>query len=869
VGTRLLALALASLAWACPRAEPAGAPTSAPWPHRVWDRRHGLPDQRVLAVCQTRDGFLWIGTRNGLARFDGQSFTAFSRQTHAALPSDLITALVEDRDGSLWIGTPEGLLRWDGRQFRVVPLPVPVPGEVAAVRGLTPARGGGVWVSTAHALVRAQGAESRLVAQGRDGDCAALWEDADGTLWVAGSYTLRRFNAALEEQPGWRHPDHAEGGVGITAAARDAAGRLVVQSQKLNPGAALGGYHRLQLWEVGEGRWQLLHTVPEANSGRPLFLLPLRDGSLLWPDSPSGLERLHDGRLSPIPAPWLPAEEYALCALEDHEGGLWLGTENSGLFRLRQPAFQTLTRTDGLPHDNTWTILPTGGDVWVGTDDGLVRLGEKARGNSLLRDSPPLRDSIAPSGGAGGAPPLHLLAGRRVLALNAEPSGALWIGLGDGLARWAGGRLENVRFPAFWTNTADAQLRQWNKLRCLATTGDGGVWVGLPSGLMQMHAGGGRFYRLVQGRETEVRALLPARDGSLWAGTHGHGLARLQPPPADGPPLLDRIQPGRWEVQPFDAPRLTTRDGLSSDRVWWLHEDADGVLWAGTDHGLNRLAFPRGPTNAPAIFAFTTRHGLPDNLVNYAVEDDHGHLWVAHDRGLYRVAKADLEAVAAGRAATARCVTYDEADGLLSREANGQKSQPAGAKTPDGRLWFCTTHGVGVVDPARVLAAPAPPPPVALDRVVADEELLLGDGADAPDGPSPHLPPGRGRVVEFAYAATSFDAPARLRFQYRLTGYETRWHDAGPRRVAYYTNLDPGAYRFEVRALNREGTPSAAPAAFAFVLRPHGVVLGRRRGRHAGRHHHHCGVAAARDAPAGRSGRARRRAHQPGPRPPR
>jgi signal transduction histidine kinase/ligand-binding sensor domain-containing protein len=591
------------------------------------------------------------------------------------------------------------------------------------------------------------------------------------------------------------HPGHAEGGVGITAAVRDAAGRLVVQSKRFNPDPAIGGYHRLQLWEVGEGRWRLLHALPEANSGRATFLLPMRDGGLCWPHGQSGLERLHDGRLSRVPAPWLPAEEYALCALEDHEGGLWIGTENGGLFRLRQPAFQTLTRADGLPHDNTWTVLPAGGDVWVGTDDGLVRLG---------------------------APPLSLLAGRRVLALGAEPSGALWIGLGDGLARWADGRLDNVRFPAFWTNTADAQLRQWNKLRCLAATRDGGLWVGLPSGLMQMHAGGGRFFRLLPDRtEPDVRALLPARDGALWAGTHGHGLARFQPPPADGPPSLDQFQPGRWEIQPFDAPRLTTRDGLSSDRVWWLHEDAAGVLWAGTDRGLNRLAFPRGPTNAPAIFAFTTKHGLPDNLVNYAVEDDHGNLWVAHDRGLYRVAKADLEAVAAGRAATARCVTYDEADGLLSREANGQKSQPAGAKTPDGRLWFCTTHGVAVVDPARVLAAPAPSPPVALERVVADEELLLGDGADAPDGPSPHLPPGRGRVVEFAYAATSFDAPARLRFQYRLTGYETRWHDAGPRRVAYYTNLDPGAYRFEVRALNREGAPSAAPAAFAFVLRPH------------------------------------------------
>ncbi|MFN0069179.1 MAG: two-component regulator propeller domain-containing protein, partial [Limisphaerales bacterium] len=641
--------------------------------------------------------------------------------------------------------------------------------------------------------------------------------DADGTLWVGDGYSLRRFDPALVELPPWLHPDHAEGGVSITAVLRDAAGRLVVQSQKVNPDAAVGGYHHLKLWEVEEGRWRLLHFLPEANHSRPTFLLPMRDGSLLWPAASSGLERQHDRRISPIPAPWLPATEFALCALEDHEGGLWLGTENSGLFRLRQPAFQTLTRADGLPHDNTWTVLPVGSDVWVGTDDGLVRLGEKARGHS------PLRDSILQSGDDD-APPLRLLGGRRVLALNAEPSGALWIGLNDRLARCSGGQLESVRFPAFWKNTADVELRQWNKLRCLATARDGSVWIGLPGGLMQMDAGGGRFFRLLPDRtEPDVRALLQTRDGAIWAGTHGDGLARFAPAavPAGAPPALDRLQPGSWEVRPFDAPLLTTRDGLSSDRVWWLHEDDAGVLWAGTDHGLNRLAFPRGPTNAPATFAFTTKHGLPDNLVNYAVEDDHGHLWVAHDRGLYRVAKADLEAVADGRAATVRCVAYDEADGLLSREANGQKSQPAGAKTPDGRLWFCTTHGVAVVDPARVLADAAPPPPIALDRVVADEELLLGDGA-APAMPGPHpLAPGRARVMEFAYAATSFDAPDRLRYEYRLAGYETRWHAVGPRRVAYYTNLDPGTYRFEVRAFNREGVPSVTPAAFDFVLRPH------------------------------------------------
>ncbi len=240
------------------------------------------------------------------------------------------------------------------------------------------------------------------------------------------------------------------------------------------------------------------------------------------------------------------------------------------------------------------------------------------------------------------------------------------------------------------------------------------------------------------------------------------------------------------------------------------------------------------------------------NLVNCIVEDDFGDLWIGHDRGVYRVAKSALEAVADRRATTAECVNFDESDGLLSREINGQVSTPTACKTPDGRLWFCTQGGLAVVDP-RAVRGTDPPPLVVIEQVFADDEPIHINGtaetpisaaADARERqsnsgskaqraalslqegsllvPAPtRLAPGRARTMEFQFTANSFNFPARVRFAYRLEGYETNWHHVGTRRMAHYTNLDPGEYSFRVRAANHHGVWSEPGAVFAFVLAPY------------------------------------------------
>jgi signal transduction histidine kinase len=335
----------------------------------------------------------------------------------------------------------------------------------------------------------------------------------------------------------------------------------------------------------------------------------------------------------------------------------------------------------------------------------------------------------------------------------------------------------------------------------------------------------------------DVRVIYQDRRGAMWFGTYGGGLNRLQ----DG-----------------QITTYATTLGDYNNRAWWIHEDEDGVFWVGSRSGLNRFMPPEVPSPDPPtalaasdgerdgvrsrFFTFTTRHGLRENMVNNIQEDDLGHLWLSGPKGIYRVSRRELNDVAAGHAAQAQVLAFGEADGMLNSQCNGGANQPSGCKDRTGRIWFPTARGVAVVNP-RTIRRNDVPPPVVIEQVRADEEIVHGDGAanGSPKSeighPKPEvrkgkqrgaaaallrLAPGRARVLEIRYTANSFAAPHRMRFKYRLEGHDRDWRFAeANERTVFYTNLRPGAYTFRVTACNNHGVWSETPAEFAFCLDPH------------------------------------------------
>src|SRR5207302_1348714 len=264
-----------------------------------------------------------------------------------------------------------------------------------------------------------------------------------------------------------------------------------------------------------------------------------------------------------------------------------------------------------------------------------------------------------------------------------------------------------------------------------------------------------------------VMSTLNGRDGSLWVGTFDGG--------------LNRVFQGHTTV--YDS-----KNGLNSDFVLSLYEDRGGALWVGTARGVQRIV---NGTLATDTFKLSGEAVgvIVDDSVFAILEDGNGYFWMSCNKGIFRVSRQQLDDFAEGLLPKVTSVAYGRADGMQSRECNGG-TQPVAWKTNDGKLWFATVKGVAMIDPNRARAAAAPP--VMIQDILADGHRM------DPAGPLT-LAAGT-KTLEFRYAAINFAAPEKIHYQYRLEGFDHQWIDIGTRRIASYTNLKPGSYRFQVRA---------------------------------------------------------------------
>ncbi|HOK77636.1 MAG TPA: two-component regulator propeller domain-containing protein, partial [Verrucomicrobiota bacterium] len=330
------------------------------------------------------------------------------------------------------------------------------------------------------------------------------------------------------------------------------------------------------------------------------------------------------------------------------------------------------------------------------------------------------------------------------------------------------------------------------------------LWVGsAEDGLHCLNEGRWTSYTTADGlAHRTVTCLLEDRLGQMWIGTP-HGLNRL----ADG----------RFT-------RFGRADGLVVETIQSLFEDSTGNLWVGTSGG--GIARYRNERFSPV----TTRHGLADNVISQILEDDHGCLWLGSNRGLMRVPLQDLLNCADGTTNAVRCIEYGRDEGLLKAEFTGG-FQPNCMKTSDGKLWFCTVGGLVVVDPANVISNSVVPP-VHIQRVIVDGQSVGSPHSNEPAAPGNNangvrtdpfgrvIVPAGARRLEFHYTALSFTAPERVRFRYKLEGWDKEWVEAGTVRAASYTRVSPGSYRFRMTACNEDGLWNQTGATLAVTILP-------------------------------------------------
>ncbi len=354
------------------------------------------------------------------------------------------------------------------------------------------------------------------------------------------------------------------------------------------------------------------------------------------------------------------------------------------------------------------------------------------------------------------------------------------------------------------------QLLLWGGVRSLGEDRQGRLWIGTQHGIICQDFGSEQVYSRTDGLSCEdIRVIHQDASGDMWFGSFGGGINCLH----DG------------KITSYRTPRSE-----HNNRMWCIHEDADGIFWIGSEEGLNRFVPPGIASPENRFFVYTTRQGLRENVINNIQEDDLGYLWLSGLRGIYRISRQELNEMAAGKRNEVHCYAIGEADGMLSCECNGGDDQPAGCKDAAGRIWFPTAKGIVAIDPRRV-ATKEVPPPVVIEQVLADNEVVYGDGLKVAPGETPafhtrsatgyRFEPGSARVIEISYTANSLTAPEKISFRHRLNGDDPGWQNAGNRRVARYTNLRPGHYEFQVIAANSHGVWNPSPAKFNFSLDPY------------------------------------------------
>ncbi len=782
--------------------------------------RDGLPLDHANDLVLGADGFLWIATFDGLARFDGLYFIVFTPENTPGLPTSRLETLMRDAEGALWIRAEDGtVVRFQGGRARAF-----VPGRDLPPGGGRPVMTGGrVWVVTDDGLFRYEhGQSGEALVRYRPGlvrgPVVAVHQDRAGAVWALTQRRLIRVDPGGQARA-WdaRHlpavasevAPSASQGAGCFSEGRNGqlwvltqggvarfeGGRLA-QTIPLAAGVGLPRYLwtssygvqvfglQGQWWQVYGGRFQPTHP---GTPGEPSLKITRARAHAVSPDG--AVWQYDQGWVLRDGAPVYRVRDRSLnwvALVADSFGAVWV--TDGGLVRLAPPHVTSIGEAEGFPGRNVYpTLQLRDGAVLAGAWEGIPHAG-------LVRLTPT---------GAASQIPIDASTGERerlVTTLYEDRRGGVWVGTYGWLGRLAA---RGARVEAAGLAVDPAYSRQ---VGAITEDAAGRLWLGNAIGLAAQRQPGPPGSATREAWTTlalahPTRALVPTPGGAVLVGTLGGGLGIA-----------------RLDGSAIHAAFLTNADGLSSNYVRDAFRDERGVVWAAMqDRGLCRVAPDRrapasDPWRGAAVRCATRDDGLFDNSLHRVIPDGQGRLWLSSNRGLFWVDRAAMDGFAAAPPGTIEVpsVAYDERDGMTVSEANGGY-QPAGFRARDGRLWFPTQAGLAVVDPAESLRLPVP-------RAVVTGVTVNGGVLGLPDG-DVRMAAGV-RDLDLQFVAPTLARPQEVRYRYRLVGYDDAWREVGQQTRASYTNLPPGEYRFEVQA-GRPGRWARQATTLAVVRKAH------------------------------------------------
>jgi signal transduction histidine kinase/ligand-binding sensor domain-containing protein len=702
--------------------------------HTSWRVQDGSFRGSPSALTQTADGYLWIGTLGGVYRFDGVKLVLAGFSEGNQLRSPRVVSLLAARDGSLWIGTGSDLEHWHDNQL------THYSESLGFISGIAERPQGSIWFT-------------------RD-----RTNDGLGAI----CQVVREHTRCFGKSAGIETPNS-----GMSGLPQDASGHLW-----------FGDNRTIYQWDPIESRLVSTLAVPESNGDQTLAALQFDPtGKLLIGSQQVGDTGLllYDGKET-RPYASLAGHIASLsvsCLLVDRQGSLWIGTDNSGLYRIVRGHVEHYGTTDGLSGEGVNALYEdTEGNIWVATVGGLDRFRDLRIITYSTREG---------------------LSSDQVNAVVGRRDGSVWLSNLHSLDAIKDGAVSSIRAGSGLPGSEVGPLFEDHR---------GALWVGIDEALFMYD--NNRFTEVIPNNPKQnysIRSITEDKSGEIWALNDSGRLFGIR----DGKVVKELTNsPDHFAITPAITPD-------AENGIWLLTKNMDFMHVSSTE--VSRVQFHRAP-NAANVYALITAadgsilgssavgvvavlggvartlglaNGLPCPHVWSLIQDRDDSLWLYTECGLLVIKQHEWLKWWSHPTEHIRFKVIDSREG--AQPANTFFG-PSSSRSADGRLWFANSFVAQTVDPVSLNKSPAFAP-IHIEQVVADRHTFSPVSAA-------HLPPNP-KSLQIDYTAPSFSLASKIRFRYRLVGHDESWVDAGSRRQAFYNDLPPGHFQFEVAASNSDG----------------------------------------------------------------
>ena len=699
-----------------------------------------------------------------------------------------INAIAQSEEGLLVLGTSHGLLKFDGIKFSSIDIGMASVKTRINISSIIKAKDNSLWIGTNKGVVHLKNWKPENFTNTKGyvaEDVISLCEDNNGTIWIGtNNFGVKKYSNK-EFSPFIPHISLDRAVIHCLAVDKD---------NSLWIGTNGSGLFKIK------GNQTTQYLTKDGLSNNVIKSICVDNENSIWiGTNGSGLNLIKSGKITKFDTEDGLNNEAISSIIQDSRNTIWIGTDGGGLNRYINGKFSSFTFKDGLPNDIVNTVYEDNeGNLWMGTRVGYLNQ---------------LKNSF-----------LTVFTSREGLGNNFTRSicegknGAIWVGTNSNAVN----KIVNGKV---YTYDCKQGLPK-NVIRSVYEDSKGTLWVGTyGGGLNKLENGRFKSYNTKNGFLNDiVMSIIETKDKALWIGT-GVGIAILKDNKFSSIKVTDGLSHAFTRVMIQDKKGdiwignsrgvniysdnkisvLESPDTLSQKVVLSLYEDSDGAKWIGTyDHGLYR--YKNGK-----FTRFGKDQGMIDEVIYQILEDRKGNFWLSSNLGIFGIKKEKLDNYADGKITSLSEVDYILLNDLMGIECNGG-SQPAGCITKQGKMWFPTMIGAAFLDPDLINVQDNPPKSFVTGVFTEDGWKDFTKEID--------LSPGSERI-EFHYTALNYYSAENITFQYKLEPFDKEWVYAGNRRVAYYTNVPSGHYKFKVIASNGYHIWGNEPVVLGLYVKPH------------------------------------------------